>query len=107
MAINAGNLRYKIVIQESVNTKDSYGSEKQTWMDYMVLRASVKYLNGTKGVDSSEIFTSYGVEFTTYYRGAINSKMQIIFNDKKFRINNISEIGFREGLLISTELINE
>jgi len=107
MAIIAGNLRYKITFQQSVNTRGGYGNEKQGFSDFMTLRASVKYLNGSKGIDNNEIFTSYGIEFTTYYRNGIDAKMIILFDNKKFRINNISEIGYKEGLLISTELINE
>jgi head-tail adaptor len=107
MAIVAGNLRHIITIKQPIVTKDAYGAEKQTWLDFLILRAGVKYITGSKGVNNNEVFTVYGVEFTTYFRGGILPTYIIVFDGKKFKINNIQEIGYKEGLLISTELINE
>jgi len=107
MGITAGNLRHVINIQNLVAVKASYGSDKKSWQNFLTLRAGVKYLNGSKGIDNNEIFTQYGVEFITYFRDGILPNMRILFGSKTYKINAIAEIGIKEGLIISTELIND
>lgn len=103
----AGNLRYKIEILTPSKTKGEYGAEKEIFVNYMTLRAAKKELSGTKGMDNNEIFNSYKIEFTIYYRKGINETMRIRYNDRDYKINFIKEIGYKEGLTIDTELINK
>lgn len=73
----------------------------------MKIRAGRKYVGGDKTIDNKEVFNSQRIVFTTLYRKSIAENDRIEFNGKKYSINSIVEIGFKEGLQIDTELIND
>lgn len=106
MSLVIGNMRYKIIVQKKVSTRDSYGSVSTIYEDYLNLKAEVKYGSGSKGINTNEIFTTNTIIFLTHYR-PLTVDMQIVFEGQKYRINNLQEIGFKSGLQITTELINE
>ncbi len=99
-------MRHNIIVQQAVSVRDIYGAETITYETVFSIKAEVKYVSGSKGVDANEIFTSNNIQFITHYR-AITEDMIIVWREKKYRINFIQEVGYREGLLITTELINE
>lgn len=108
MAIVAGELRHLITIQQIADeTVDDFGSEPETWEDLMSIRAKVEYVSGTKGIDNNEIFASQSIRLTTHYRSAITTAMRVVFDNKNYRILAIAPIGYKEGLIINAELINE
>lgn len=102
-----GNLRFSIQVISKTVTKDEFGAETVTWSNSIKLRADKKFAGGDKTVDNKEVFNSHRIIFTTLYRTAISEDDRIIFKDKTYLINSISEIGFKEGLQIDTELIND
>jgi SPP1 family predicted phage head-tail adaptor len=104
--MNISDCRYVIQVQKKVPVRDSFGSEKITYQDYMNLRASVKFNGGAKGIDSNEVFTSSSIQFETHYR-EITEDMRIVFIGKKYRINSIVPVGYRTSLIINCELIND
>lgn len=108
MAIIAGQLRHTITIQALTISKNTgYGSATTSYAPIMTVRTAVQYGAGGKGINASEIFNSQAVQFTTYYRPAIVETCRIIFNEKTYIINNIAEIGYKEGMIITAELLNE
>jgi len=70
------------------------------------LKSAVKYNSGSKGINNEEIFNSRNITFITHYR-KIDETMRILFNDKKYKIVFINEVGYKNGLDIKAELINE
>jgi head-tail adaptor len=106
MSIIPGDLRNNIIVKRLTTSKDAYGSTKESYSSLYNLRAKVKYNSGTKTVDNNEIFNSQNITFSLYYRSILTSD-RIEFNSKNYRILFINEIGFREGLEIVTELIND
>jgi len=107
MALIIGDLRYSIKIKQLTATKDDYGSATNTYTDLMTLRSGVKFVSGTQKIDSKEIFNSQVIQFTTHYRSAIENTMRIEFEAKQYRILSIDVIGFKEGLILNAELIND
>lgn len=99
--------RRTIQILEKVVTRDEFGSETISYSELYTLRAGVKDFGGSKGVDAEEIFSSEILVFETHYRPLIATDMLVVYNEKRYRINHIAEIGFHQGLEISAELINE
>lgn len=106
MAIIAGDLRQVIDIKRLSITKDAYGAVSETYTTVYTLRAAVKYQGGNRLIDNNEIFNSQTLVFTTYYR-TIENTDRIVFNSKKYKILFIAEIGYKEGLQITAEMINE
>lgn len=107
MGIIAGDLRYSITVNSLSSVKGDYGAVTDTYTLLMTIRAGVKFVSGTKRVDEKEIFSSQVVQFTTHYRHTITETCRIVFDSRKYRILSIDVIGFKEGLLINAELINE
>lgn len=101
-----GNMRYNIVVQKKVETKDDYGSSVDNWVDYLNLKAEIRYNSGGKGINANESFNSKAITIKTYYRD-IQDDMIIIYNGDKYLINFINVIGFKDGLEINAEKINE
>ena len=99
-------MRHKILVQEKTVNRDEYGAESISYTTVFTLKAAVKYVGGSKGTDANEIFTTNTVVFETHYRD-INEEMIILFKDQKYRINYIAEVGYRSGLQITAEKINE
>ena len=106
MGLNLGELRYKIQVLSSSGTTDSYGSTNEVWVNSGYLRAGKKEISGTKTIDGNEIFNSNRIDWYIHYRKEINATMRIKFNNLFYRILFVKEIGYREGLIIETELIN-
>ena len=107
MALIIGELRYSVIFLALTSVKDAYGSTTETYTEHSVLRASVKKNVGTKTIDNKEVFNTSTVVFQTHYRDSIESTMRIAFSGGHYRILDITEIGFKEGLSITAELINE
>lgn len=103
--MNIGSLRNQIQVQEPVITKDQYGASEESFETSMTIRAQVKYVSGNMS-DNKEIFHTQVVQFTTYFRD-IKPVYRIRFKEQNYRILFVEEIGQKEGLLITSELINE
>lgn len=106
MSIDINNMRYKILIQSATKTKDVYGAESVTYTTIFTLKAAKKPAGGSKGLDSAEVFTSNNLIFETYYR-SITEDMIVVYEGNKYRINQIVEVGFRAGMQLFVEKINE
>ena len=104
--MNINEFRYDILIQEAVKTKDSYGAENVTYTALFTLKAAKKPAGGSKGIDSAEIFTSNNLIFEIHYRN-ITEDMIVVYEGNKYRINQIVEVGFRAGMQLFVEKINE
>lgn len=102
-----GDLRHSIQVITKQVTKDEFGSETVLWVNKIKIRAGRKFVGGDKTLDKKEVFTSKRIIFTTLFRSTITEDDRIIFNSKKYNIQSITEIGYREGLQIDAELIND
>jgi SPP1 family predicted phage head-tail adaptor len=104
--MNINDFRYDIIIQNKQITRDSYGGTNEQWVDFLNLKGSVKYNSGSKGVSNEEVFNFLAVTFITHYR-PITDDMRILFDGNKYKINFINPIGYKEGLSINAEKIND
>jgi head-tail adaptor len=102
----AGNLRHIIVVQRLSIIKDAYGAPTETYNTTHTLKAELQSASGGKGVNNEEIFNSVQLNFITYYRDILESD-RIIYKSKNYKILSIVEIGYKEGLRITVEKINE
>ena len=104
--LQPGLLRDNIIVQRKTVIKDTYGAETVIYSDHLYLRANADYKGGNKGINNEEIFSSRTIIFTTYFRD-INETDLIIYDENEYKITFIAEIGYREGLSITTQLVNE
>ena len=105
MSIIVGDLRHKIKVFKLESVLDDYGSSSDSFVLFLTLKAAVKDISGQRMIDLKEKFNSKTVELITYYR-PVTESMQIEIEGRRYRILFISEIGTKEGLKITAELIN-
>lgn len=101
-----GNLKYSIQVISKAVTKDEFGAETVTWNNSFKLRADRKFVSGDKTIDNKEVFNSEKLLFITHYRKGVTTEDRIVFNDKKYYIKSIAEIGTCDSMQIECELIN-
>jgi SPP1 family predicted phage head-tail adaptor len=106
-AIIIGEMRHSITIKALGLTKDAYGSMVESYRDLMTIRAAVKFQSGTKSIDNNEIFTSQTLQFITHYRATVTATCRILYEGQLYRINSIDVIGYKDGLVLNSELIND
>lgn len=102
-----GNLRYNIIVKALVTTRDAAnGSSIDSYIPKFNLKAGIKSGSGTRKIDNNEVFNTATTTFITHYRSIVDSD-RIEFGGCKYKIMSIGEIGWKEGLEITTEKINE
>jgi len=103
-----GDFRYSInVLAKSISVNE-YGAENTTWITIInKLKCSVKYGKGMQEISTHEVFPKQYIIFNTYYRNNISTENRIEFKGKKYLINIVEEIGFKESLNIHCDLIND
>jgi len=102
-----GNLRYNIIVKSLSSTRDTNnGSAVDVYVPKYNLKAGIKSSTGSRVINNSEIFNTNTITFTTHYRSVIDTD-RIEFNGYDYKIMMVGEIGWREGLEIICEKINE
>jgi SPP1 family predicted phage head-tail adaptor len=102
-----GNMRYDIVVKSLVATRDpNNGSVVETWTTKYALKANIKSGTGNKIVQNDEIFNTATLTFTTHYRDVVDTD-RILYAGDNYKILMIEELGYKEGLDIIAEKINE
>lgn len=105
--MNAGRLKYTIVIQKPTNIKDGFGANSTIWEDIITTRADITNITGNRVVENDEIIYTYNKDFVVRIYHQIEEDYRIIWNNKKWRILSIEPDVQRQYLTINTELINE
>jgi SPP1 family predicted phage head-tail adaptor len=104
--MNTSKYRYRITIQEPVVVRQSNGSMKNDFQDFLVdIYASKRDISGNKEMSDKEVKNIYTKAFTIAYRSTIKSNMQVIFKEVRYKINFISELGFNDELELFCENI--
>lgn len=99
------DFRYVITVERPTTTKDAYGGIVDSYVLHLTLRAAVKYGAGTKTIDNSEIFNTSTITVTCHYRDIVDTD-RIIFQGYAYKILDIADVAFREGMQIVCEKIN-
>jgi head-tail adaptor len=105
-SIIAGNMRKVITVLRLTQTRDSYGATKDTYNSTMVLKAELVTAKGTLGMNNMEIFNTNILTFKTWFRDILTTD-RIQYLGKLYKIVGTPiELGYREQLQITCELIN-
>ena len=100
-------MRYDIIVKRLTITRDPLnGSPIQTWADQFKLKAKIPRGSGNKTIENEEIFNTSTKTFIIHYRDILE-KDRIYYNEDWYKIMLINEIGFKEGIEIVAEKINE
>jgi SPP1 family predicted phage head-tail adaptor len=105
--MQAGLLRDIIEIEKVIITKDTYGSDIETYEYYLKTKAQVIYSSGNRNITNSEVVYNYNTTFVIRYYIEITESMRIKFGGRYYRILSIENNKQFQQKTVITELINE
>jgi SPP1 family predicted phage head-tail adaptor len=105
--VRAGRLDRLITIQQLTSTRDAvFGSEVQTWSTLAQVWADVRDLSGREFVQARQTGTQITTELTIRHRTDVTPKQRVLVDGRTLEINNVLQIGRRDGLRLMCEEIN-
>jgi head-tail adaptor len=104
-AMIVGNMRKRITIKRLTQTKDAYGATKDSYSDVMTLNAALKNQRGNLTLQNFEIFNTSVITFIIYFRNILTTD-RIEYESNLYKIMDLTEIGYKEALEVTCELIN-
>lgn len=104
MALSAGKLDRKIVIQRFTSTLDSYNEPVLSWSTLATRSASYQPISDGERFRAGETAAAASARFVIRYSSAVstlNPKDRLTFDGDTWQILHVKEVGRREGLEIS------
>ena len=103
--MKAGELNRRIQVQEKTVSRGTSGGESFAWALKVSLWAMAEDKGGKEMVEIEALITTHLINFSVRYRTDLDTEMRIVYATKDYEIISINEIGFKEGLLITTQKI--
>lgn len=103
--LNIGRMDRQIIIQRVTETRDSIGGLVETWSTLVSLWAQEIPVGGSEALRAGRTTATETSKFVSWYYAGITSKDRISYNSKIWNIVNLREIGLREGLEITAEVV--
>jgi SPP1 family predicted phage head-tail adaptor len=100
MIDHAGQLDRRITIQSFTTTTDDFGQKNKSFGTLVTVWAKVVEAIGTgngEGNNGDMISATKRVDFFIRYRSDINEQMQIVYNNKTYKIHAIQSADAREA----------
>lgn len=106
--MRAGELDRVITIRQHVDgspARDSSGGIIPNWVDvYTDLPAGKRAASGREVFAAAQNAAQIDTVFVTRYVTGIDTTMQVVFEGQEYDIQDVQEIGRREGLLIKARV---
>ena len=89
-----------IEIQRRVVTRDSFGSEVETWAELETVWANVNQTGADEAFrnEANREVATRDARMTIHYRDDIDETMRVIYDERAWDIRGIAEIGFKNKL---------
>ena len=103
MALRAGELRNRIVIEEPREEQDDYGEPVKKWAELPGGRAWAKKedLSGRELFQAQQVNAQVSTLFTLRYRSDVDARMRVVYKDSLYSIVSVQDPdGRREKLLL-------
>lgn len=104
MALSAGKMDRKIVLQRFTETRDTYNEPVKTWATLATRSASYEPLSDGERFRASETAANASARFVIRYSAAVadlDPKDRLTFEGSTYEIVNVKQIGRREGIEIT------
>ena len=105
--MRAGGLKHRIEIQSNIETINEFGERVKSWETTITTKADILFKDGSSTMKNQEVFTEYKVDFRVRNYHQVNENMQIIFSDKKYKIEAVLPNYEKSMTLLKTTKINE
>lgn len=106
--MQAGRLDQKITIQSRSITRDEYGAETVTWVNFKTVYASVQPMAGRDYLLGRTLTDEIDISIRIRYTESIIPGMRITHLDHIYDIVSVQHMGFarRELVLMCREFVN-
>lgn len=88
-SMQIAKLRHRIVLQEHISSRDSFGAELKTWSDKSKVWASIEPLSGKEYFAVQQVNAEVNTKITIRYRTGIKPTMRVLFEGRVFEILSI------------------
>jgi SPP1 family predicted phage head-tail adaptor len=89
MALRAGRLRHRIVLQSAGEAADGGGGFTVTWGDVATLWAAIEPLKGSERLRAQQLETPVTHRVTIRHRAGVTAKMRVKFGSRAFNIRAV------------------
>jgi SPP1 family predicted phage head-tail adaptor len=104
--MRAGDLDRKVNLERYTLNQNDFGEPIETWSLIASVWASRAILSGNETFESDQTAALALYRFRMYYRSDLDATCRIVYEGRNYNIKFIAEIGRREGLDITAELVN-
>ena len=105
--MNAGRLDRRITVQVNTESIDSAGQRTLTWATHIAIWSNPVQKVGLETDEDKNRSTKRNVDFRTRWNSTITNEMRIIWEGEYYKINDIKELGRKDGLMIQTSLLSQ
>lgn len=98
--IPAGPLDRYVTIEQKTKTRDAYGAEIETWTTFAQVWASKRDIRGREYFAAQQVNAETDTVWRIRWIAGVKAEMRINWNGTLYDIQDIAEIGRREGLEI-------
>lgn len=105
MAIAAGELRHRVTLQGWTETRDEYGASIRTWHDVATVWAKVTPVFARERNAAPQVMPVRQFTILIRWRDDVTSDMRLVYRGEQLQIVGIAEVGFREGLQLSVQIV--
>jgi SPP1 family predicted phage head-tail adaptor len=100
--MRAGMLDRLITIQSKSEAVDAYGQAILTWSTFIQVRSNVVQKDGVEQTSDNNRSTKRMINFRVRYKSTITNEMRVLWENNYYKIEDIKELGRREGMLLIT-----
>jgi SPP1 family predicted phage head-tail adaptor len=100
-----GTLDRRVVVEKPTKSRATNGAEVVTWVEIATVFANVRYISATERFQSDSNRSVKVANFRMRYLSIISETMRLKFDNKVWKITGLAEIGRREGLDVTAEVI--
>lgn len=102
MSIKAGQLDRRIRLRRPSTTRNTFGENVETFVDEKTVAARVVPATGREDfVPSDGHSAKQPTVFEIRYRVGVGPKWRVSFNGSEYEVEDVAEIGRREGLRLT------
>jgi SPP1 family predicted phage head-tail adaptor len=107
--MRAGKLRHQIVIQNMIESHNSYAEVETSWVDYATVYAAIEPIQGREFFAALQVNAETTVRIRIRYLSGVTKKSRVTFEGRIYNIQSIIDADerHREMQLMCSEGVND
>src|SRR3972149_411724 len=84
--MEAGRLRHRVTIEEKVESRDAYGGERETWVEYAEVWAEKSPLVGREYLEARQMMAEVKTKIRIRYLAGVRAEMRGVDGSQTYEI---------------------